>query len=140
MKDYAIDHIGIAVRNIEDSVATFRKLLGVMPFHYEVIPDQGVRACFIQLGDQKLELLEPLYETSPIYKFLERRGEGMHHLAYRVENIYKSLEEVAEQGFRLIDAVPRKGALNKLIAFLHPKDTHGVLVELCQPMPAVEEE
>ena len=137
--DLIIDHVGIAVRSIHEAAETYTKLLGVKPFHYEEIPEQGVKVCFIQIGAQKLELLEPSNDDSSIHKFLDRRGEGMHHLAYRVEDIYQSLEEASSLGFRLIDRVPRRGALNKLIAFLHPKDAHGVLLEFCQPMPAEEE-
>lgn len=127
-----IDHIGIAVNNLEAAVKMYQNLFEVTPFHFEEINTQKVRVCFIKMGDQKLELIEALEEDSPIHKFIEKRGEGMHHIAYRVKDIYQELETMESKGFRLIDHVPRLGALNKLIAFLHPKDTHGVLIELCQ--------
>ncbi len=127
-----IDHIGLAVNNLEDAVKMYEKLFEVTPFHFEEIATQKVKVCFIQMGDQKLELIEATEEDSPIYKFIQKKGEGLHHIAYKVKDIYHELETMEAKGFRLIDRVPRLGALNKLIAFMHPKDTHGVLIELCQ--------
>lgn len=127
-----IDHIGIAVQSLKDSLAMYERLFSVKPYHSEMIADQKVRVCFIQMGDQKLELLEATSEESPIHKFIQKKGEGMHHIAYRVDNIRQALVDVANRGFRLIDQEPRRGALNKWIAFIHPKDTDGVLIELCQ--------
>ncbi len=127
-----IDHIGIAVRSIEETEAKYFKLLGAKCFHFEEVPDQGVRVGFIQVGQQKLELLESLDDNGPIGKFIEKRGPGVHHIAYKVNDILAELERLEKEGMKLIDRAPRIGALGKWVAFVHPKAMDGVLVELCQ--------
>ena len=129
-----IDHIGIAVKSLKSSLDLYRRLFDVEPFYSELVVDQKVSVAFIKMGDQKLELIEATSEESPIHKHISRRGEGLHHIAYRVSDIHIALKDVANRGFRLIDKVPRRGAMNKWIAFLHPKDTQGVLIEFCQPI------
>jgi methylmalonyl-CoA/ethylmalonyl-CoA epimerase len=129
-----IDHIGIAVKDIEATEAKYKALLGEGCFHREVVGNQKVEVGFIKVGDIKLELVKALNEESAIHRFIEKRGEGLHHLAYRVEDIYKALEILDEAGFRLIDKKPRHGAMNKLVAFIHPKEVDGVLIEVCQKM------
>ncbi len=127
-----LDHIGIAVRSIEETEAMYKSLWGQGCFHYEDIPDQRVKVGFIQAGAVKLELIEATSTESTIHKFIEKRGEGMHHMAYRVEDISGELCRLEELDFRLIDTSPRKGAMNKWVAFIHPKATKGVLIEICQ--------
>ena len=127
-----IDHIGIAVHNLKETLEMYDRLFDLKPFHSELIPDQKVRVSFLKMGDQKLELIEATSDESPIYNYLQKRGEGLHHIAFRVADIYTALKAVSSRGFRLIDQKPRKGAMNKWIAFIHPKDTNGVLIELCQ--------
>ncbi|MDX1684357.1 MAG: methylmalonyl-CoA epimerase [Saprospiraceae bacterium] len=134
-----IDHLGIATFSISESEKMYQRLLGHTCYHYEEIPDQGVKVGFIQLGDQKLELLEPLEDSGPIYKFLEKRGQGVHHVAYKVDNIQEELDRLERDGFRLIDKTPRKGALGKWVAFVHPKSTDGVLTELCADPKMIED-
>lgn len=126
-----IDHLGIATPSISESEAMYIKLLGHGCYHYEEIKEQGVRVGFIQVGEQKIELLEPLKDEGPIYKFLQKKGPGFHHIAYKVKDIQGELDRLEEEGFQLIDRTPRIGALGKLVAFVHPKSTEGVLVELC---------
>jgi methylmalonyl-CoA epimerase len=132
-----IDHLGIAVHSIEATLPIYTNGIGLPVIHEEVIADQKVRAVFLQVGESCVELLEPTAPDSPIAKFLETKGQGIHHVAYAVENIEAALAHAKEQGFRLIDEQPRRGGHGKLIAFLHPKDTHGVLTEFCQ---RIEEE
>jgi methylmalonyl-CoA epimerase len=127
-----IDHIGVAVHKAEDAMPFYTKGINLPVVHEEIIEDQGVRAVFLQVGESCVELLEPTSPESPIAKFLEKKGPGIHHVAYAVEDIETALQHAKEQGYRLIDEKPRKGGHGKLIAFLHPKDTHGVLTELCQ--------
>ena len=134
-----IDHIGIAVENLRDSLEMYENLLGIKPFHSEIIPDQKVRVCFLKVGEQKLELIEATSESSPIFRFIQKRGPGIHHIAYRVEDIRDALAQFKQKGAILIDEHPRRGAMNKWIAFIHPKSTHGVLTELCQPIESEEE-
>ncbi|MCX7569151.1 methylmalonyl-CoA epimerase [Tumebacillus sp. DT12] len=126
-----IDHLGIAVHSIEATLPIYTNGIGLPVIHEEIIEDQKVRAVFLEVGESCVELLEPTSPDSPIAKFLETKGQGIHHVAYAVENIEAALAHAKEQGYRLIDEKPRKGGHGKMIAFLHPKDTHGVLTEFC---------
>jgi methylmalonyl-CoA/ethylmalonyl-CoA epimerase len=127
-----IEHIGIAVKNIQDANILFEKLLGVASYKSEEVISEGVLTSFFQTGESKIELLMATNPESPISKFLEKKGEGIHHIAFDVEDIYAEMERLKKEGFVLINEVPKKGADNKLVVFLHPKNTNGVLVELCQ--------
>ena len=127
-----IEHIGIAVKNLEESNNLFEKLFGKPPYKSEEVLSEGVRTSFFQTGTNKIELLEATNPDSPIAKFLEKKGEGIHHIAFDVSNILSEIERLKLEGFVLINEIPRKGADNKLVAFLHPKNTNGVLIELCQ--------
>lgn len=127
-----IEHIGIAVKNLEESNLLFEKLLGVSSYKSEEVQSEGVLTSFFQTGINKIELLAATTPDSPIAKFLEKKGEGIHHIAFDVENIFAEIERLKKEGFVLINEVPKKGADNKLVVFLHPKNTNGVLVELCQ--------
>jgi len=127
-----IEHIGIAVKDLEVSNALFTKLLGAAPYKMEEVASEGVRTSFFKAGPNKVELLEATDENSPIAKFLEKRGEGVHHIAFAVEDIVSEMARLKEEGFTLLSDGPKKGADNKWVAFLHPKGTNGVLVELCQ--------
>lgn len=129
----SINHIGIAVRSIDDQRDFFEKLLGAIFEGVEEVADQKVRVGFFRIGDVRLELLEPSDPTSTVSAFLEKRGEGLHHVAYTVEAIEDRIAELKESGIRLIDETPRPGAHHMRIAFLHPKSTHGVLTEFCEP-------
>ena len=127
-----IEHIGIAVKNMNDANVLFEKLLGVPSYKEEEVESEGVLTSFFQTGTNKIELLMATNPESPIAKFLEKKGEGIHHIAFDVEDIYSETERLKKEGFILINEVPKKGADNKLVVFLHPKNTNGVLVELCQ--------
>ena len=127
-----LEHIGIAVKNLEASEALFTKLLGIEPYKREEVSSEGVMTSFFLLGDIKFELLAATNQDSPIAKFIEKRGEGIHHLAFESENIENELSERNSQNVELIHQQPKDGADNKRIAFLHPKSTGGVLWELCQ--------
>ncbi|KQX15040.1 methylmalonyl-CoA epimerase [Flavobacterium sp. Root420] len=127
-----IEHIGIAVKNMNDANVLFEKLLGVPSYKEEEVESEGVLTSFFQTGTNKIELLMATNPESPIAKFLEKKGEGIHHIAFDVEDIYAEIERLKNEGFVLINEVPKKGADNKLVVFLHPKNTNGVLVELCQ--------
>lgn len=127
-----IEHIGIAVKNMEDANILFEKLLGVPSYKEEEVESEGVLTSFFQTGTNKIELLMATNPESPIAKFLEKKGEGIHHIAFDVEDIHVEIERLKNEGFVLINEVPKKGADNKLVVFLHPKNTNGVLVELCQ--------
>lgn len=129
--DMKIEHIGIAVRALEGSNPLFAKLFGVQPYKEEFVESEGVKTSFFMLGDSKIELLEATREDSAIYKFIEDKGEGMHHIAFEVEDIYAEIERMKAEGIRVLIDPPKNGADNKLITFLHPKDTNGVLVEFC---------
>lgn len=126
-----LNHIGIAVRSIEERLKIWRDVLGFRVGSIEDVPEQKVRVAMLEAGTMTIELLEPLSSESPIYKFLEKRGEGLHHLSLSVENIEKSIEEL-KLDFRMIDEAPRKGAHGSKIAFIHPGSTGSVLIELCQ--------
>lgn len=127
-----IEHIGIAVKNLEESIAFYEKVLGLECYAIEEVADQKVRTAFFKIGQTKVELLESTDPEGPIGKFLEKKGEGVHHMAFAVKGIEDALAQMDEKGVRLIDQKPRKGAEGLDIAFLHPKSTHGVLMELCE--------
>jgi methylmalonyl-CoA/ethylmalonyl-CoA epimerase len=132
MKPTHIEHIGIAVNSIADTIPFYEKVLGLKCYNIEEVADQKVRTAFFMIGQTKIELLESTDPEGPIGKFIEKRGEGIHHIAYAVESIEERLREAEEAGIRLIDAAPRRGAEGLSIAFLHPKSTFGVLTELCE--------
>lgn len=127
-------HVAIAVKNLEEAESLYKDALGLKVTHREVVPEQGVRASMLETegGGTAIELLEPLGEDSPISKFLEKRGEGIHHICFYVENIEEALQRLKEKGIRLIDEFPRKGAHSTKVAFIHPKAMGGVLVELAE--------
>ena len=127
-----IEHIGIAVKNLETSNELFEKLLGVPHYKIEEVPSEGVRTSFFKSGPNKIELLETTSDDGPIAKFLEKKGEGVHHIAFAVDDILAEIKRLKEEGFVVLNEVPKRGADNKLVAFLHPKTSGGVLVELCQ--------
>ena len=126
-----LDHIGIAVKQIEDALKTY-KLLGIVPGHREVVSDQGVELQMLPVGEARLELLQPMNADSPVSKFIQKKGEGLHHIALKVPDITAALESCREEGIRLIDNQPRLGAGGCMIAFVHPASTGGVLVELVE--------
>lgn len=127
-----VDHIGIAVSNLEETLKVYTEILGLELSGVEVVEDQKVRVAFLPIGDTEIELLESTQPDGPIAKFIEKKGEGIQHIAFRVEDIHAALEDMRQKGVRLIDEQPRYGAGGAKIAFLHPKSTHGVLVELCE--------
>lgn len=127
-----INHIGIAVKSLDASISLYRDVLGMNFEGTEEVAEQKVRVAFLAVGESRIELLEPTSDDSPVARFLEKNGEGTHHIAYQVEDLEATLAELKAQGVRLIDETPRRGAHNSLIAFLHPKATGGVLTELCQ--------
>ena len=127
-----IDHIGIAVESIENSLRYYKDLLGLEYLGSEEVAEQKVRIAFLKIGESKIELVEPISDDSPIAKFLEKRGTGIHHIAIRVDNIEEALARHLEAGARMIDEKPRIGAHNMRIAFIHPKSSDGVLFELCE--------
>lgn len=127
-----IEHIGIAVRNIEEQLPYYEQILGLKCYNIEVVEDQKVKTAFFKVGQTKIELLEPTSEDSTIAKFIEKRGEGVHHIAYATDNVKDALTIAEEKGVRLIDKEPRQGAEGLSIAFLHPKSTGSVLTELCE--------
>lgn len=131
-----ISHLGIAVKDLAASESLFKTLLGEENVYHETVDDQGVRIASLKVGDSVLELTEASSPDSPIAGFLEKRGEGIHHLAIEVEDVQKELDRLKSAGIKLIDEHPRQGAHNMLIAFLHPKSTNGVLIELCQTQPS----
>ncbi len=132
MKILKIDHIGIAVNSIEDGKNLWMDALGLAFEGTETVEEQKVTTAFFPVGESEVELLESTAPDGPVAKFLEKKGPGVHHIAFRVENIEAALSELKEKGIRLIDEKPRKGAGGAKIAFLHPKATNGVLVELCE--------
>ena len=127
-----IEHIGIEVNNLNNANFLFKKLFGVDNYKEEVVESEGVSTSFYMIGETKVELLEATSESSPINKFINKRGEGVHHIAFEVENIESEIKRLKSEGFKLINDFPKDGADNKRIAFIHPKDTSGVLIELCQ--------
>ena len=132
MKVSHIEHIGIAVKNLEESIKFYEEVMGLTCYGVEEVVDQKVRTAFFMVGGTKIELLESTDPEGPIGKFIEKKGEGMHHMAFAVEGIENALEEAAAKGVQLIDKAPRKGAEGLSIAFLHPKSTNSVLTELCE--------
>jgi len=132
-----IEHLGIAVHNLEASNLLFQKLLGVPYYKIEEVESEGVRTSFFKSGPNKIELLEAIDPDSPIAKFLEKRGEGVHHIAFAVDDLEVEMERLAQEGFTVLNKIPKRGADNKLVVFLHPKETNGVLIELCQEIPPV---
>jgi methylmalonyl-CoA/ethylmalonyl-CoA epimerase len=127
-----IEHIGIAVTDLKKSEDLFEKLLGKKPYKKEEVVSEGVVTSFFKIGNQKIELLKGNNSESPIQKFIEKRKEGVHHIALHVDSIQKEVERLESLGFEFISTIPKKGADNKMIVFLHPKTTNGVLVELCE--------
>ena len=127
-----VEHIGIAVRDIAASNALFTKLLNSAPYKAEMVESEGVATSFFRINETKIELLEATSPDSPIAKFLERKGEGIHHIAFEVDDIEAEMNRLKNEGFTLLTNVPKRGADNKLVCFLHPKATNGVLIELCQ--------
>jgi len=127
-----IEHVGIAVKNLEDSNALFEKLLGIPPYKQEEVASEGVLTSFFQNGPNKIELLAATEPNGPIAKFLDKKGEGIHHIAFEVDDILTEMERLQKEGFILLNEKPKKGADNKWVAFVHPKSANGVLVELCQ--------
>ncbi|MCA9247690.1 MAG: methylmalonyl-CoA epimerase [Planctomycetales bacterium] len=129
----SLNHVGIAVRSLDEQRAFYEETLGAEFEGIEEVPNQQVRVGFYRLNNVRLELLEPTSHSSPIAKFLEHRGEGLHHLAFSVGDIEARIAELKQEGLRMIDETPRRGAHGMQIAFVHPKSTHGVLTELCEP-------
>lgn len=127
-----IDHIGIAVSNLEESIKFYEDILGLKIEGEEVVEEQKVKVAFLPIGDTEIELLEATTSDSPVAKFIENKGQGVQHIAFKVNNIEKALEDMKAKGIRLIDEKPRYGAGGARIAFLHPKGTNGVLIELCE--------
>ena len=127
-----IEHIGIAVNNLQDAIETYEKLLGTVCCKQEEVASEGVKTAFFQVGESKIELLQATNDNSPIAKFITKKGEGIHHIAFDVTDINASMNELSQNGFHLLNEHPKSGADNKLVAFLHPKSSNGVLVELCQ--------
>lgn len=127
-----IEHLGIAVKNLEASNALFTKLFGKAPYKLENVESENVSTSFFMMGENKIELLEASSPDSAIAKFIEKKGEGIHHIAFEVSDIHSEMKRLQNEGFKLLSQEPKKGADNKLICFLHPKDSNGVLIELCQ--------
>lgn len=131
---HKIEHIGIAVKNLSESNKIYKSLLGQEHYKTERVESEGVQTSFFKCGESKIELLEAISEDSAIAKFIERRGEGIHHVAFSVDNIEQEIVRLKKEGFIVLNETPKRGADNKLVAFLHPKSANGVLVELCQEM------
>ena len=132
MKPTHIEHIGIAVADLEKSIGLYEKVFGLKCYNIEEVADQKVKTAFFMVGQTKIELLAPTDTDSPVGRFIEKRGEGIHHIAFAVNNIEKQLRYAEEQGVKLLDAVPRNGAEDLNIAFLHPGSTNGALIEICE--------
>jgi methylmalonyl-CoA/ethylmalonyl-CoA epimerase len=132
-----IEHIGIAVTNLEQSNLVFEKLFGAPAYKFEEVASEGVKTSFFKNGPNKIELLEATHPESPIAKFIEKKGEGIHHIAFEVVDIFAEITRLKAEGFVVINEIPKKGADNKLVAFLHPKGTNGVLIELCQEIQEI---
>lgn len=127
-----IEHIGIAVKDFAAANGLFYKLLGQEPYKTEIVESEQVSTSFFRIGESKIELLEALNDDSPIAKYLEKHGEGIHHIAFEVDDILAEMERLKKEGFQLLSDIPKPGADNKLVCFVHPKSANGVLVELCQ--------
>jgi len=130
-----IEHIGIAVKNLSDSIPLFEKLLNSQCYKKEMVDSEKVMTAFFQVGDSKVELLESTDDNGVIAKYIEKKGEGIHHLAFEVEDIEAEMQRLQSEGFQLLNPQPKPGADNKLVCFLHPKNTNGVLIELCMERP-----
>ncbi|HEY0273513.1 MAG TPA: methylmalonyl-CoA epimerase [Chitinophaga sp.] len=129
-----VEHVGIAVYTLEKAIPLYTRLLNAPCYKQEVVESEQVQTAFFRRGDTKLELLEATGESSAIKRFLDKKGEGIHHIAFEVEDIHAEMARLREEGFTLLHETPKQGADNKLICFVHPKDAHGVLIELCQEM------
>ncbi len=127
-----IEHIGIAVKDIEKATQTYTQLFNQPPYKTETVESENVITTFFKTGENKIELLEATSEESAIHKFIEKKGEGIHHIAFDVDDIYAEMERLSKEGFIVLNEEPKKGADNKLVCFLHPKSVNGVLIELCQ--------
>lgn len=127
-----IEHIGIAVSDLEAANSLYGKLLGIVPYKQEIVESEGVITSFFMAGNNKVELLQGTKEGNAISSFIEKKGQGIHHIAFEVENIHAEMERLKNEGFILINETPKQGADNKLICFVHPKSSNGVLIELCQ--------
>ena len=127
-----IEHLGIAVSNLEEANKTYSKLFNQEPYKLEVVESEGVSTSFFMVGNNKIELLEATNPNSAIAKFIEKKGEGIHHVAFDVDDIYAEMERLRNEGFVILNEEPKKGADNKLVCFVHPKSANGVLIELCQ--------
>jgi len=127
-----IEHIGIAVKSLSQSIAIYQKLLNTDCYKTELVASEYVHTAFLKIGENKVELLEATAQDSAIAKFIERKGEGIHHIAFAVDDILEEMERLRNEGFTLLSDSPKKGADNKMVCFVHPKETNGVLIELCQ--------
>lgn len=127
-----VEHIGIAVRSLADAVPVYEKLLRSPSYKTELVASENVNTAFFKTGDSKIELLESTTEDGVIRKYIDKKGEGIHHIAFEVENIYEEMERLKKEGFVLLNTEPKTGADNKLVCFIHPKSAGGVLIELCQ--------
>ncbi len=137
---YTVEHIGIAVKSLKDSNALFEKLLNTSSYKEEEVAEQGVTTSFFRAGQAKIELLEAMHPDSPIHKFIERKGEGIHHIAFEVPDIRAEMQRLKEEGFQLLQEEPSVGADNKWVCFIHPKSANGVLIEICQTIQVSESE
>jgi len=135
---YTLEHIGIAVKSLATSNPLFQRLLAAAPYKQEEVADQGVVTSFFRAGEAKVELLEATNPTSPIHTFIERRGEGIHHVAFEVPDIRKEMQRLKDEGFQLLQEEPSIGADNKWVCFIHPRSANGVLIELCQTIPLAD--
>ncbi len=133
-----VEHIGIAVKDLVAANELYEILLGVAPYKQEEVKSEQVMTSFFQVGETKIELLFPISKQSAIHKHIEKRGEGMHHIAFEVEDIYQEMDRLRKKGFRILNDKPKKGADNKLICFVHPKSANSVLIELCQTIKEKE--
>lgn len=127
-----IEHIGIAVKNLDEANKIYEQLLGTAPYKMEMVDSEGVNTSFFKTGESKVELLQATKDESAIAKFIAKKGEGIHHIAFAVEDIHKEIKRLKKEGYTIINESPKKGADNKLVCFVHPKNTKGVLIELCQ--------
>ncbi len=132
MIDLTLDHIGVAVKNLDDAINKYQELLNARVVHREEVPSQGVAVCFLEYKTQRIELLKPLNAESPVARFIQKRGEGIHHIAYKTENIETEMVRIRNMGMQVLQEKPVPGAWNKMIFFIHPRSVGGVLVEICQ--------
>ena len=130
-----IEHIGIAVKNLEEANKIYEQLLGIPPYKVDTVESEGVNTSFFKIGESKVELLQATKDESIIAKFIAKNGEGIHHIAFAVKDIHKEIKRLKEVGYTIINESPKVGADNKLVCFIHPKNTKGVLIELCQEIP-----